>query len=386
MNRLHSELAWAVTLCLLLSACAQPPTQTGQASITAENAGAAPTTEVNEKSGPLPTPTAPPVSTGATPTPSATPERGAPASPRIEAADLDSLAPARSLQQEGPLDLAWAAGGQILAAAGAEEITLYAIGPVNRVFAVPAATPANLTASPAEARLAWSESGGAVHVWDVQAAVELAAFEAGPGEVTGLAFSPDGALLAASTFDRRLLIWDIATRESIRTWDLPAFLVGLSFSPDGARLAGIDMQTFTAHLFSLETQEEVQTLAWSAHASPVLYSAEFSPDWSRLAWVARGAVQLMDTASGDFGPSLEHEDAVNGLAWSPDSLLIATLSAGEVEGGFSPLVTFWDAATGEILRKVPFDEPPIALEFSPGGGELAFLFGSGEIQVWTISP
>jgi WD40 repeat protein len=65
------------------------------------------------------------------------------------------------------------------------------------------------------------------------------------GGVTGVAFSPDGKLLAAAYSDGFVRLWNIATRQLVGT-PLPAGtssgrrVSGVAFSPDGKLLASAD--------------------------------------------------------------------------------------------------------------------------------------------------
>src|SRR5262249_44506737 len=63
-----------------------------------------------------------------------------------------------------------------------------------------------------------------------------------PGHSNGIsrvAYSPDGKLLASATGRGEVKLWDLATRQELRRWR-PALLMmvlGLAFSPDGESLA-----------------------------------------------------------------------------------------------------------------------------------------------------
>jgi WD40 repeat protein len=69
----------------------------------------------------------------------------------------------------------------------------------------------------------------------------------GRGSVNGVAFSPDGRLLAAAGIDGSATLWDPATAKHLRTLDVhdahdhvggPCW--GVAFSPDGRLLAPAD--------------------------------------------------------------------------------------------------------------------------------------------------
>lgn len=379
-------------LSLALAACTPSAAQTTSSpAVTVAAQALVPTTQ---KSEPLPTLTSTAEDTAAPPILSLTPSPAPTASPQVTAApgvidlsNVETLTTTHSLQVDGAMQFTWLAGASPALAVGtAQEIAVYSPESPDPVASVPAGNPAQLASASSQSKIAWSEAGGVVKLWDGAPDSEPASFEGSYGEITSLALAPAGDLLAAAGFDNGLSLWDTTSGDPAQTWDLPSFLANLAFSPDGSRLAGIDPQSFSAHIFDLETREEVHSLTWEGHASPVLYGAFFSPDWTRLAWVARGTVQLVDAETGEPGPSMQHEDFVSDLAWSPDGALIVTLAAGEFEGSFSPLILIWDAATGEPAHIIPLVDFPISVEFSPAGDSLAVLLNTGEIQLWSPQP
>jgi WD40 repeat protein len=75
----------------------------------------------------------------------------------------------------------------------------------------------------------------------------------------------------------------------------------------------------------------------------------------------------------------EHEDAVTGLALSPDGRLLASASADQS-------VRLWDAETGKSLKTLPGDGGKItALVFAPDGRTLYWGEAEGAIVVWDLA-
>ncbi|MFN2122774.1 MAG: WD40 repeat domain-containing protein, partial [Candidatus Promineifilaceae bacterium] len=77
--------------------------------------------------------------------------------------------------------------------------------------------------------------------------------------ITGLAFNPDGSLLASSGFDNVARIYDVATGQQVLTLPGHGDVVwGVTFSPDGNFLAtaGRDQQA-RVYLLALDKLEEL---------------------------------------------------------------------------------------------------------------------------------
>jgi WD40 repeat protein len=207
--------------------------------------------------------------------------------------------------------------------------------------------------------------------------------------VTGLAVSPDGDQVAYATFDARVTVAPRAAAPGVQaaqTWETPAWLSSLSFSPDEQLIGGVDQANFTIYLLEAGSGQVQRTLAWTESPVASLYSALFSPDWSRVAWTAQTAVQVMDVASGATGALLNHEDHVSATVWSPDGSRLATAAAATVNGNLVPAVMVWDAETGERLYTLEQSTPATSLSFSPDGRQVAVLDAAGNLQVWSLEP
>lgn len=292
------------------------------------------------------------------------------------------------LQQTGASDFEWLSTPlgdvQGMVFLQSTQISYLLSEPFPEVSQITDDTPSLLTSSALSPQIAWKNAEDTIRVWDVNKQSELISIQLDGSSPTSLALSNYGEILAVATVDKKIIIWDVAEKVLTIEFEQPNWLTQLDFSADNMHLAGVDSENFTIYVFDAKSGENVESFTWTDHASPVLYGAQFSPDWNYLAWVARGSVQIMDTKLNTLGPMLSHEDFVNAIAWSPDGNVLASAAAGTVKGNFSPLVYLWNPRTGELLNTLVLNEPVSSLSFSPDGRELAILKSDGALQVWTV--
>ena len=152
---------------------------------------------------------------------------------------------------------------------------------------------------------------------------------------------------------------------------------GVAFSPDGRLLAvGVGNG---AVIYETERWGEVRRLA--DHPNGVLALA-WSADGKRLAAGGlEGAAVIWDATTGVLLRTLEgHTSYVGALAFSPDGKTLIT-------GSHDASVRVWDPATG-AERAGPGAMPAAALEvaFSRDGRRCVFGLGNGEARVWRTEP
>jgi WD40 repeat protein len=158
-------------------------------------------------------------------------------------------------------------------------------------------------------------------------------------QVNGLAFSPNGQLLASASRDG-LALTKLATATAPGTtkWLDPAGSSSAAFSPDGRYLA-VGHDEGAVMLWNLASHQPV-TLA--LRPGPIL-SVAFSPDSQRLAYAdAKALVLLSDLAARQPITLSGHTDRVQSLAFSQDGALL-------VSGSRDHSVRLWDGQTGAAL-------------------------------------
>jgi WD40 repeat protein/serine/threonine protein kinase len=186
-------------------------------------------------------------------------------------------------------------------------------------------------------------------------------------EVNGVAFSPDGELLASAGGDGAVKVWNSRTGEVIRILDKahsgPVYSV--AFHPDGKHLAsrGADQQVKVS---DWTTGREVFT--WPCDAIRkygTAYTVAFSPNGRQLAAGSDGAVSVWDWKNRQPLRSLPgHNFHSIPVAFSGDGRLAT--------GAYREGLKLWDPETGLLLRTIDAHRHPVsALAFSPDGERLA---------------
>jgi WD40 repeat protein len=200
-----------------------------------------------------------------------------------------------------------------------------------------------------------NDSKNQVSLWDVATGRELRCLERATTGMEGLAFSPDGKILATGcNCDVRR--WDTATWKELPNWTLnpgsdgKLVLVGrLFFSPDGRNLASIgetrDNQGSINTVVFLDTSTGRELHRLNGRKNYVAPSIAFAPDSKTWAYVDRHdkTIALSDVRSGKEIRRLEgHSSAAQTVAFSPNGKMLASTD-------FDGTLRFWDTATGKQL-------------------------------------
>jgi WD40 repeat protein len=214
--------------------------------------------------------------------------------------------------------------------------------------------------------------------------------------LTDLAFSPDGKYLVTSGFGIPLKLWEVATGREVRSFFGQVNAECVSFSPDGTRLASAGRPGHVK--------------IWDAVGEPgqhlfldEIYSSmspTFSPDGTVLAgrWnlgANKGEVHVRDADTGRLVAKLDHSpSSVSTFAFSSDSTHVATASGTWGGQGRPWEVRLWDLRSRQVVGAITgFNGSIRQLAFSPGDRLLAsaaWFFDSKnrkqtyEVKIWDV--
>jgi len=232
----------------------------------------------------------------------------------------------------------------------------------------------------------------AIHIWDVASGQSIGILGGHSNIVWGVAFSPDGKLLASVSSDGTAQVYDWRTGDVEKILNFPAQVVSVGFSPDGQALAvgGVD-----------KSQNQIQNAAvWTYSVGtwePLLKFPEFL-NVTAMAYSPRGGtligggtsrnVQVWRTDNGAPQFTLNHAHQVSKAVISPDGLTVATGTCAIV--GYADCtegsVWLWDLPSGRLLKKLGgFPNMVESLAFSADGSALIVGSRDGTLRVYDTS-
>jgi WD40 repeat protein len=248
--------------------------------------------------------------------------------------------------------------------------------------------------SPDGARIAYGSDTGTVGLLDVADGKRRAetagthkdnvgAFTPRPGEVTALAFSPDGRMFVSGGFDGKIRRWDGLRGNPIGA-PIAAFTTAvlvLGFSPDGRFIFSGGMgegDTFRRwNATSGQPAGDTTTTLKLGKLNPSAFSAN-----GRTILTTGSAVRLWDGQTGEpLGHPISYSDMkpedAGPAAFSPDRKVIAI-------GGGTGNIRRWDVTTGQPIGgpMTGHHGRVIDLAFSPDGDTIASRGEDGTVRSW----
>lgn len=281
--------------------------------------------------------------------------------------------------------LAYSPDGKWLAAARDRDVLLIepGTGTISQALAG-AESPINSVAFSPDSRLVAAGEGlpgvvGKVRLWEIGKA-EPSTFTGHADSIYSVAFSPNGKLLATASYDKLLMLWNVAEgTEQATLKHHTGAVFGAAFNPDGKTLASAAADQ-TIKLWNVATAQRVATLT---EPTKGLNAVAFSPRGTEF--IAVGIDKMIrtyewnGTAAKLKRSTFAHDAPILAAVYSPDGKTLFTASEDR-------RVKAWDAAT--LRERHVYDhlpDWPLCLAVNRDGTQLATGFFSGELSLFDVN-
>ena len=292
--------------------------------------------------------------------------------------DLASGDLARTLEghTEDVHGVTFSADGTVLASAdgeGAVRTWSVASGKPLTSYQAPQKTAFLGVALGRDGRVAAASEARRVYLWDEQG---LRTFRGHNHRIQGIAFSPDGRILASASSDWTVKLWDVNASQEFRSLPVQSDrMLGASFSADGRHLTDVALDG-TIRLWDVKNVKRIER--WEADLDRPRGVA-FSADGRLLAGAGRkGIIRCYDLATKSVYRTWRNEAPARAVAFTQDGRLLAS---GDDQG----FVKVWDVAGDRLVFKgVGYTGPVRALAFSADGQTLASGSLDG-VRLWDVA-
>ena len=245
--------------------------------------------------------------------------------------------------------------------------------------------------SPDGVMLATAGADGAIRFWEISSRRLLRSWEGKAERVLSLSFSPDATFLAIGMADGTLIVKKVKTAEVHFQQSFPAKVQAVRYSPDGSALAIALSDTWVgtcdARTGAIRFGKRLNDGLSAFTFYPMVL--RYFPDGKRFATLGRGQIRTMDTASGEKLGRFKGALPVSTFDISPDGSRVAGVRQlnKDVDGKKvheMREIMFWDTASRKFANSIENPVPVSGVTFSPDGALLAAGGADGTVTLWDL--
>ncbi|MFC1719361.1 WD40 repeat domain-containing protein [Candidatus Poribacteria bacterium] len=190
------------------------------------------------------------------------------------------------------------------------------------------------------------------------------------GHILSVAFSQDGAMLAAGGRGNIVHLWNLQNEDHTELKGHEDSVASVCFSPDSQVLASCG-QDISVRFWSVEHKEEISLLSLMAFREACLYSLAYRHDGSMLAIGAYNTIYLYDPEGQQILSALRRweegwpEMWILCMEFSPDGTILAV-------GSGDNQVDLWNVPELTRIERIRKNGDVNFVSFSPNGRQLAY--------------
>ena len=189
-------------------------------------------------------------------------------------------------------------------------------------------------------------------------------------------FLPDGKSVVTASFDRTLKLWDLTTKQSVRTMEgHTGIILTVDVSPDGTLIASAGSDN-TIKLWDVPKNDPVQTLA--AHdAAGTAIAVSFDGLWL-ASGDQSGVLRIWNAESSEKTQEIKLPAAVTRLSWKRDAKQLVAISGTAMH--------VLDPADGSTMAVVGVHSAEVTgLVFSPNNSQIWTSGADGFVKRWPVT-
>jgi WD40 repeat protein len=236
--------------------------------------------------------------------------------------------------------------------------------------------------SPDGKLIASASFDGTSKLWEISNEKPIMTFIGHSDQVNAVAFSPDGEILASASGDKKIMLWKPSNEKPMGP-PLEGHsdsVESLSFSQDGTWIISVS-RDMTARIWSTIFRGQIKK--YECHSKA--WGVAFSPDGQLFATALEtGALGIFEVITGhEQGQYNGHLGSALKVAFSPDGKFIASASSDKT-------VNVWEISNEKPKKPkmtlIGHSDQVYGVAFSPDGKILASASRDGTIKLWELGP
>ena len=205
----------------------------------------------------------------------------------------------------------------------------------------------------------------------------IGAFGVDPRNHIAITASNDGSLVAISSNEPTVKIWDTTTRELLQTISTGVSSNSIHFSPDSTKLA-VAYDDGTAIVYN--AADASTFISFTPVAATNILSIQYSPDGSKIVTGCGDKVEFWDATTGEIIKTFTGGNLAK-AKWTPDGLKVVACCQ-------TSAITVWTYTTGAVVTT--YNSAGWVGTFAISADSLYVAscdnsYTTGEIKIWNIS-